>query len=146
MSLFSLKCSDDVQVKLWFKKAASDLKAARLLKDIEDDGENYFSGFACQQCIEKSIKGFLAFHKSRFSKTHDLVSLRTQALEINSDLKSLNIGMKRITEFAVTYRYPDAELEPITQAELEETLIQARAVFDELSKICLGSTPLEEIT
>lgn len=132
-------------VKLWFKKAAGDLRAAKLLKDIEDDGENYFSGFACQQCIEKSIKGFLAFHKSRFSKTHDLVALRTQALEINSDLQSLNVDMKRITEFAVTYRYPDAELEPIIQEELEKTLIQTGAVFDELSKICLGNTPLEEL-
>lgn len=131
-------------VKLWFKKSASDLKTAKLLKNFNDNEQDYFIAFACQQSIEKSIKGFLSFHNSRFPKTHDLQTLSKQALEIEPNLKSLSIDVKRITEFAVTYRYPDAALDPITQKELKATLVQAQTVFDELSGICLEPPPLVE--
>ena len=59
-------------VKMWFRKAIEDLQAAKLL--LSQNSESFWgpSVFHSQQAAEKAIKGFLAFNKIRFSKTHDL--------------------------------------------------------------------------
>ena len=124
-------------VKLWFKKSANDLKTAVLLSQQEDESYFFLCAFACQQSIEKSIKGFLAFHKIRFSKTHDLEVLTEQALKVEPQLQSLKINMNRISEFAVAYRYPDAELLPITKLELDKTIKEVTLVYNQLSNLVL---------
>ena len=48
-------------VKMWFRKAAQDLKASKLL--LAQNSEDFWGPvvFHAQQAAEKSIKGFLAF-------------------------------------------------------------------------------------
>ena len=50
-------------VKAWFAKASRDLRTAKLLlaQNTEDFWES--TVFHSQQAAEKSVKGFLAFHK-----------------------------------------------------------------------------------
>lgn len=132
-------------VQLWFTNASRDLRAAQNLKSL-NDGEFYgHCAFWCQQSIEKSIKGYLAFHRIRFTKIHILKKLVKLTEQTDHDLKSLKIDLARITEFAVGYRYPDAEIKPITKEELEHTLVLTQNVFAELVKIALpGKFPLNQ--
>ncbi len=53
-------------VDSWFAKAHLDLRTANLV--LEAEPPLYEPAvFHCQQAAEKSIKGFLAFHKVRFN-------------------------------------------------------------------------------
>jgi HEPN domain-containing protein len=61
-------------VRQWFKLALNDLKTAQALEPL---GSSYRAGaaFFSQQSVEKAIKGYLAFHGSRFPKTHKIKDL-----------------------------------------------------------------------
>ncbi|MEO1132776.1 MAG: HEPN domain-containing protein [Cyanobacteria bacterium J06639_1] len=59
--------------------AARDLQAVRHMQDVELFDTEIF-GFHVQQCIEKSLKAWLAFRGLSFPKSHDLSALKT-ALE-----------------------------------------------------------------
>lgn len=79
-------------VKMWFSKSIEDLKAAKLL--LSSTTENFWgpSVFHSQQSAEKAIKGFLAFNKIRFAKTHDLeilINLVSQ-IDVNCPLSPIN--------------------------------------------------------
>lgn len=56
----------------WLNIAREDLLAAKTLLKVE-----LFSTvtYLCQQCGEKSLKGYLAFKKHEIVKTHDLTKL-----------------------------------------------------------------------
>lgn len=94
-------------IQIWFQKSAEDLKVARLL--LASKSEDFLgpSVFHSQQCAEKAIKGYLAFHKVRFSKTHDLeilINLVAQVdIELSQSLKPAGV----LTKFAIAYRYPE---------------------------------------
>jgi len=62
--------------------------------------------FHCQQAIEKPLKGMLAEHGLPIQKTHDLTILLAQLLPTDPTLRSLRRGLKRVTRYAVEYRYP----------------------------------------
>jgi HEPN domain-containing protein len=76
------------ETKAWFKKASSDLRAAKhallaqppLLEDLL---------FHCQQTAEKSLKGFLTWNSKPFRKTHSLEELGELCLTIDASLKSI---------------------------------------------------------
>lgn len=69
--------------------------------------------FHCQQSVEKSIKGYLAFHKQAFSKTHDVGELLIQVSKVDPELSQLLFPSKILTKYAVAIRYPDAQGEEI---------------------------------
>lgn len=106
-------------VKDWFKKAASDLKAAKLL--LNQNNEDFWGPtvFHAQQAAEKSIKGFLAKHRIRFTKTHNMEVLIGLVAQIDRQLSEDLEPTKMLTQYAVAYRYPEeVEIpEPLTQAK-----------------------------
>ena len=53
------------------------------------------------------------------SKTHDVVELSVEAAKLTPDYKVLDDGAKRLSEYAVEFRYPGMQLEP-KQAEYEQ--------------------------
>ncbi|HVC32857.1 MAG TPA: HEPN domain-containing protein [Chloroflexota bacterium] len=68
------KQTDDQAVRGWLLKAQSDLRAARVLFAADPpvlDGVVYH----CQQSAEKSLKGFLLWHRISLLRTHDLEEL-----------------------------------------------------------------------
>lgn len=90
-------------VKIWFSKAIEDLQVSKLL--LLQNSESFWgpSVFHSQQAAEKAIKGFLAFNKIRFSKTHDLASLLVtlvSQVDVNlaNQLKPTTILTKYATE------------------------------------------------
>jgi HEPN domain-containing protein len=119
---------------MWFSKAIEDKRAAQLL--LAQNSEIFFGAvvFHSQQAAEKSIKGYLAFNKIRFSKTHDLDTLINLISQIDA---SLAIQLKPavvLTKFATAYRYPEEvePPEPLTLHSCQKTLDLANMVFDEM--------------
>lgn len=95
------------EARSWLVKAASDLRAASheftatppLLDDI---------AFHTQQAVEKTLKGFLAWHDRPFRKTHDLVELGQACVDIDASLEPLLRRAAPLTEYAFRSRRDDA--------------------------------------
>ena len=96
---------------MWLKKAAEDLRASRLLLAQSMDDLLGPAVFHAQQSAEKAIKGYLAFHKTRFPKTHDIEVLLILIGKTDPVLSSSLEPATVLTKFAVAYRYPE-EAEP----------------------------------
>jgi HEPN domain-containing protein len=97
------------QYEILYKKAKVDLTTAKvILKSFENgntDLELSVIFFHLQQCVEKSIKAFLDFHKIKFPHTHDLKNL-INLLEDNNIcfIKEIDFIIL-LTQYAVEGRY-----------------------------------------
>ena len=103
----------------WVRKAENDLAAARRLLQIKPILSDEVC-FHCQQAIEKYFKAVLAEHGMPIQKTHDLTILLHQLIPVDATLISLSRGLKRVTRYAVEYRYPG----------MNTTSRQARAAYE----------------
>lgn len=116
------------ETKSWFDKAAKDLRAAeqdlRASPQLLEDAV-----FHCQQAVEKTLKGFLTWHDRPFRKTHDLVELGQQCVDLDAALNSLLGRAAPLTEYAWKFRYPGEPEEPSKQ-ETDEAVSIAREVYD----------------
>jgi HEPN domain-containing protein len=121
----------------WLKKARRDLLSAKRLARGTDpylDTAIYHS----QQCIEKSIKGWLVYHDQSFEKTHDLRLLVTLASELEPKFTDWFNIAEQMSPYATAYRYPGEVLEP-TEEEFQQALKSAEKFYD---FIC-GLLPIE---
>ncbi|MHB0980620.1 MAG: HEPN domain-containing protein [Thermoleophilia bacterium] len=119
------------EVRAWLEKAAQDLRAAAVDLDaspalVED------AAFHAQQATEKALKGFLAAHDRPIRKTHDLVGLGAECVEIDPRLDPLLRLAGELTEFAWRYRYP-GNPGVLPRSEAVEALALARGVYDAIS-------------
>ena len=125
-------------VKMWFRKSAQDLQTAKLL--LAQNSEDFWGPlvFHAQQCAEKSVKGFLAFHKIRFTKTHNMEVLVNLVVKVDQKLAEELKPTEILTQYAIAYRYPDEKEppEPLTQKNCEKILAMAEGVFDRMTKLC----------
>ena len=74
-------------VKLWFKKADSDLKTIENNLKSDDPPTDSIC-FHAQQAIEKILKGALVYFGEPIIKTHDLVNLLTTISKHIPELKN----------------------------------------------------------
>ena len=118
-------------VKEWFTFAGRDLRAARAVYDLGPEYKN-IAAFNCQQCVEKAIKGYLVFHNIRPPKTHAIKDLAKLVVNIDKTLGDKLAKAHVLTQYAVTYRYPDAEKKPLTLKQAESALKLAQKIFDQL--------------
>ena len=121
-------------VEIWLKKAGRDLRFSKAALTLE---EHFFDEivFHCQQSVEKSIKGFLAFHKKPFDKTHDIGELLLIVAEVDNELAELLSSSRILSKYAVAIRYPDAkglDVE-IDQATVNRSIALADSVFVEIN-------------
>lgn len=116
------------EARAWFGKAANDLRAAELdigaAPPLLEDAL-----FHCQQATEKSLKGFLFWNDSPFSKTHSLEKLGEQCLALDNTLRALVDRAVPLTQYVWKFRYP-GEPEPPTVDEAKEALLLAREVYE----------------
>lgn len=87
----------------WLRKADNDLlniennlAAARVPWDTVC--------FHAQQAAEKLLKGFLIFHRHEPQRTHNLVTLLADCVQIDAGLASLEEDCGRLTDYAVAAR------------------------------------------
>ena len=113
--------------RAWLVKVSNDLRAAEtdlkasppLLEDLL---------FHCQQAAEKAMKALLTWHDRPFRKTHDLVEIGAQCVEVDSTLEPLLRRAAPLTEFAWKYRYPGEAEEP-SQEVAQEAFALARGIY-----------------
>jgi len=118
-------------VREWFIFAGRDLRAAKALRDLGAEYKNIIA-FNCQQCVEKSIKGYLLFNKVRPPKTHSIGDLALMVAAFDPRLAKELSKADKLTDYAVAYRYPDAEKEAMTVAKADRALKIAQKIYDDL--------------
>lgn len=95
----------------WLAKAADDLRGAGI--DLAAEPPLLEDAlFHCQQATEKSLKAYLAWNDVPFRKTHDLVELGGQCVDIDKALEPLLRTAAPLTEYAWLFRYPGDHDEP----------------------------------
>jgi len=115
-------------VHRWLTKARRDLLSAKRLARGSDPYLDT-AVYHCQQCVEKSIKGWLVYHDQTFEKTHDLRLLVTLASEIEPDFNEWLDVAEMISPYATSYRYPGEMLEP-SEDEFKQTYKAAAGFYD----------------
>jgi HEPN domain-containing protein len=91
----------------WLVRAERDLRVARYLLTMPDPPPESI-GFHAQQCAEKALKGFLAFHRVHFGRRHDLNYLIDLCAPLDRDFEQFRAEADELTPYAVEFRYPDA--------------------------------------
>ena len=114
-------------VKSWFIKAHRDLLSAHELASAEQPLLDT-AAYHCQQAAEKAVKDFLLFHNVRFEKSHDIVLLVWQAIDVDPSFSALIETARLLTPLAVEYRYPGDFVEPEPE-EFQEAYSAAQTFF-----------------
>lgn len=124
-----MRAADDVAltiVRQWVEKADSDLKTAvhtlKLRRGCPTDTVCYH----VQQCVEKYLKALLVFQDMQVPHVHD-VRLLVERLPFDVQPDLTPEERERLTEYAVTTRYP-GDYDPISRAEARRGVQIARRV------------------
>jgi HEPN domain-containing protein len=128
--LANLKIAKD-----WIGFANTDLIGAKALFEM---GEKFFalSVFHAQQTAEKSLKAYLVFQSIRVPKTHDIGDLLALIELKDKKLSELLTSCQQLTDYAVAYRYPDAQKKPLEKKDVVLAIQQAEmALFESLKRI-----------
>ena len=114
-------------VRNWLVKAHRDLLSAHELASAQVPLLDT-AAYHCQQAAEKAIKGYLLFHDVRFEKSHDIVLLISQTVDIDSSFSDFFEAARLLTPLAVEFRYPGDYVEPELD-EYHEAYAAAQALF-----------------
>lgn len=123
-------------VNEWFSKANEDLRAAEVLFNL--DAGKFLSTipYHSQQAVEKSIKGYLAYKKIKFEKTHDIGKLALLVLQEHPELSEILKEADELTDYAVRFRYPDAAVKDDPSiTEVQSSILIARKVFQKMASL-----------
>lgn len=116
-------------VRQWLVYAVRDLKLAYGILEMDSE-HKYAAAFHAQQCAEKAAKSFLVSHEIRPPKTHDLEALGKEIEKFDKKLGKQLQGLKRLTRFAVIYRYPDAGKKNVPMKTIRELVKKTQKFFD----------------
>jgi len=116
-------------VKQWLLYSIRDLKQAQKILTMGPEMK-YGAAFHAQQCVEKAVKAYLVSQDSRPPRIQDIEKLGNIVAEMNVELARLVRRSKRLTRFAVAYRYPDAELKAVTFSTIKNHVKLAKAIYD----------------
>lgn len=116
--------------KDWLGLANTDLVGAKALFEI---GDKFFalSAFHAQQAAEKALKGYLVYNSIRAPKSHDVADLLALIGTKDPELAILLKSCEELTNYAVAYRYPDAQKKSLSKNMVEEAIIQAELALKE---------------
>lgn len=117
----------------WVDKAEHDFISARHLLTLKRHCPTDVVCFHVQQCIEKYLKALLIFHDVDFGRTHHISAL-IRLLPGNTELNLTVEEQERLTDYAVTARYP-GDYDPISLAEAYEAVNLARRVRREARRV-----------
>jgi HEPN domain-containing protein len=118
----------------WFYLARKDLTQAEFLWSYQDkESCKELVAFLCQQTAEKSMKCLLQSLQIRFNKTHDLSSIAVPLLKLYPEIETLLSESVDLTDYAVTFRYPDAQNQDLTIEDTQSALDLAKKINTEMS-------------
>ncbi len=112
----------------WLYKAENDIEAAQYLlsspKPLYD-----VAIYHTQQCAEKSLKSFLAYHNQEIDKTHNLKMLVENCTVIDESFNELVDDCIYLNPYATVYRYPTGDFMPDKAAVIEAVSL-SKKIFD----------------
>ncbi len=114
-------------VNAWFKKAENDLINAEHTIKMENPPCDTIC-FHAQQCAEKYLKGFLAFHEIDFPKTHSLEDLVLLCKQVAPSIESEVGDIEILSSYGVEVRYPDDIYYDIPKEDAQEAIGLAKKV------------------
>jgi len=113
-------------VRGWVQKAENDLITAAHTLTLGQNTPTDTVCFHVQQCVEKYIKALLTWHGIEFGRIHHISALLAFLPEaVRPDLTPEE--QERLTEYAVTTRYP-GDYDPIPLDEANQAVRLARRV------------------
>lgn len=115
------------EARRWLGYATGDLNAAKANLD-RDDLPPRIAAFQAQQAAEKAIKALLILTGNEFARTHDLERL-IQQLPRDASLRTEDVELERLSDFAVQVRYPDA-LPDASEEEAATAVADAERVVE----------------
>jgi len=118
--------------RAWLAKASNDL--LNVENNLQADRVPWDTVcFHAQQAVEKTLKAFLVYHGRTPKKTHDLVALLAESVDIDASLVGLQSDCRRLTVFAVGSRYPDDLFVP-EEADGKDMARTAKEICAEVMK------------
>lgn len=115
------------QHETWLQKAFHDLQSSKKLITGDEpilDTAIYHT----QQCAEKALKAFLAYHQKPILKTHDIQLLLELCEEIDIDFEDIYDDGIILSPYATEFRYPGVILDPDI-ADVHEAIIIAEKIL-----------------
>ena len=108
-------------LKQWCSVAKSDLTTAKHACEDFYPKELAISCFHCQQCAEKSLKGFLQNCNIEPPKTHNLTELCEMCMKEDAEFVAVLEMSSRLSGYAVASRYPSEAVidEVITKTNID---------------------------
>jgi len=116
----------------WLHKARNDLLSARIVLESEY-GITDVPCFHAQQTVEKALKGLLTWNNISFGKTHDLMVLLAEVVNIDPAFDNVRSVCAELAEFAVDVRYPGGISEP-PQGEAERFISEAEKILIQIEQ------------
>jgi HEPN domain-containing protein len=95
--------------------------------------------FHCQQAVEKLLKGALLNKGRTFRRTHDLVTLGEECIEVQPALAEVIRPSYALTQYAVQSRYP-GDWDELTVDEAGELLRIAKHVMAAIASADLNTS------
>jgi len=115
----------DSQYKEWVEIASQDLASAKYLVSMKPVPLEIIC-YHCQQCAEKYMKAYLVFRNKEVIKTHDLIALYKELIELDTTFEEIKNECIDLTDFSVTTRYPyKLELDKI---DMEKAIMDAEKI------------------
>jgi len=130
--------SQNTSVTFWCQKADNDLKNACHEVEHEDPALDTVC-FHAQQAAEKYIKAFLVFSDKEIPRTHILIRLIKECIDVDPSFHELvGNGIAELTDYAVEIRYandfyiPDIEESRVAIKKAEFVRDFVRSKMDNL--------------
>ncbi len=130
----------------WIQIAEEDLAAAKKLASPPAP-QWKTAVYHCQQAAEKAIKALLVLHGGALTKKlekHDIGLLLDKLSAYTMDLGDLDARAESLTDFASMYRYPNSEVEPLTQEIVDRAIVDAE-IFLNRSKQFIATAENEGV-
>jgi len=124
---------NELLVRIWLKRAKSNLGIAKAGKAFEDILYEDLC-FDCEQAVEKALKALLVSFDVSFPWTHSIGHLIELIEKQNIEVPNEIMDSISLTAYAVSTRYP-GDFEPIDEQEYLETLETAEKVYNWVRKI-----------
>lgn len=107
----------------WIRKAENDFKIARDEMATEQPVTDAVC-FHLQQCVEKYLKAYLLSRGAEIPRTHNLALLVARCCKYDSDFQKLvDMGVDRLTDYAVMVRYGEEFYIPSLQETLDAIVL-----------------------
>lgn len=112
--------ADSKRFSDWYKKASSDLSAARIL--FENGGDLALVAFHCQQAIEKTLKGYILENTEYLLDGHSLIFLIRRASAFDPSIRIFLKDCAFVNQFYIEARYPADSPDEVDPSEAQECM------------------------